>query len=44
MSIQKAADRKKMDKHVLGMPWFVQQFIDYKLPDLSPSTLFRVHS
>ncbi|MNJ49133.1 Tyrosine recombinase XerS [compost metagenome] len=23
------------------MPWFVQQFIDYKLPDLSPSTLLE---
>lgn len=41
MSIQKAADRKKMDERVLGMPWFVQQFIDYKLPDLSPSTLLE---
>lgn len=41
MSIQKIADRKKVDKHVLDMPWFVQQFIDYKLPDLSPSTLLE---
>lgn len=23
------------------MPWFVQQFMDYKLPDLSPSTLLE---
>ncbi|CAM2779519.1 tyrosine recombinase XerS [Paenibacillus sediminis] len=41
MNIQKVLDRKKLDEKVLGMPWFVQQFIDYKLPDLSPSTLLE---
>ncbi|MNS36164.1 Tyrosine recombinase XerS [compost metagenome] len=41
MNIQKISDRKKMDERVLNMPWFVQQFIDYKLPDLSPSTLLE---
>lgn len=41
MNIQKISDRKKLDERVIHMPWFVQQFIDYKLPDLSPSTLLE---
>ncbi|MCM3783823.1 tyrosine recombinase XerS [Neobacillus mesonae] len=41
MHIQKETDRKKLDERVVTMPWFVQQFIDYKLPDLSPSTLLE---
>ncbi|WP_136605886.1 tyrosine recombinase XerS [Paenibacillus dokdonensis] len=41
MNVQKEVDRIKLDDKVLGMPWFVQQFIDYKLPDLSPSTLLE---
>lgn len=41
MNIQKTIDRKKLDERNLLMPWFVQQFIDYKLPDLSPSTLLE---
>lgn len=41
MNVQKEIDRIKLDEKVLGMPWFVQQFIDYKLPDLSPSTLLE---
>ncbi|WP_223066208.1 tyrosine recombinase XerS [Paenibacillus caui] len=41
MNIQKGIDRKKLDEKVVLMPWFVQQFIDYKLPDLSPSTLLE---
>ncbi|MFD1175726.1 tyrosine recombinase XerS [Paenibacillus puldeungensis] len=41
MNIQKSIDRKKLDEKVVLMPWFVQQFIDYKLPDLSPSTLLE---
>ncbi|MDU2241933.1 MAG: tyrosine recombinase XerS, partial [Paenibacillus sp.] len=41
MNIQKAIDRRKLDEKVVYMPWFVQQFIDYKLPDLSPSTLLE---
>src|SRR3954468_3701841 len=41
VNIQKLSDRKKLDEKVLGMPWFVQQFIDYKLPELSPSTLLE---
>ncbi|MCK8486775.1 tyrosine recombinase XerS [Paenibacillus sp. MBLB2552] len=41
MNIQKTIDRRKLDEKVIHMPWFVQQFIDYKLPDLSPSTLLE---
>ncbi|ANS74593.1 integrase [Paenibacillus yonginensis] len=41
MNIQKGIDRGKLDEKVIHMPWFVQQFIDYKLPDLSPSTLLE---
>lgn len=41
MNVQKIADRKKLDEKTVHMPWFVQQFIDYKLPDLSPSTLLE---
>lgn len=41
MNIQKVIDRKMLDEKVVHMPWFVQQFIDYKLPDLSPSTLLE---
>ncbi|WP_068617554.1 tyrosine recombinase XerS [Paenibacillus tuaregi] len=41
MNLQKISDRKKLDEKVIHMPWFVQQFIDYKLPDLSPSTLLE---
>lgn len=41
MSIQKTIDRKKLDERVVRMPGYVQQFIDYKLPDLSPSTLLE---
>lgn len=41
MQIQKETDRRKLDERVVTMPWYVQQFIDYKLPDLSPSTLLE---
>ncbi|WP_054957839.1 tyrosine recombinase XerS [Paenibacillus dakarensis] len=41
MNIQKGIDRSKLDEKAPSMPWFVQQFIDYKLPDLSPSTLLE---
>lgn len=36
MNIQKDIDRARLDEKSPDMPWFVQQFIDYKLPDLSP--------
>ncbi|MGG1880566.1 tyrosine recombinase XerS [Paenibacillus cisolokensis] len=41
MNIQKEQDRVKLDEKSPAMPWYVQQFIDYKLPDLSPSTLLE---
>ena len=37
-NVQKEIDRRKLDDKLPSMPWFVQQFMDYKLPDLSPST------
>ncbi|OPA74618.1 tyrosine recombinase XerS [Paenibacillus selenitireducens] len=41
MNIQKIKDRQELDQKVPLFPWYVQQFIDYKLPDLSPSTLLE---
>ncbi|OWA37392.1 tyrosine recombinase XerS [Saccharibacillus sp. O16] len=41
MSIQKTIDRARLGEKLPEMPGYVQQFIDYKLPDLSPSTLLE---
>lgn len=41
MSIQKNIDRARLGEKLPEMPGYVQQFIDYKLPDLSPSTLLE---
>lgn len=41
MTIQKITDRRKLDEKLPSMPWYVEQFISYKLPDLSPSTLLE---
>ncbi|MEK3787440.1 tyrosine recombinase XerS [Paenibacillus sp. FSL K6-1230] len=41
MNVQKEIDRQKLDEKLPSMPWYVQQFVDYKLPDLSPSTLLE---
>ncbi|WP_379127004.1 tyrosine recombinase XerS [Paenibacillus sp. sgz500958] len=41
MSIQKNHDRLQLEIKLPNMPWYIQQFIDYKLPDLSPSTLLE---
>ncbi|WP_028593708.1 tyrosine recombinase XerS [Paenibacillus assamensis] len=41
MSIQKSKDRARLDEKLPSMPWFVQQYIEFKLPDLSPSTLLE---
>lgn len=41
MTIQKMKDRKHLDQKLPEMPWYIQQFIEYKLPDLSPSTLLE---
>ncbi len=41
MNVQKKKDREELDKHIPGMPWYVEKFINYKLPDLSPSSLLE---
>ncbi|TJY44166.1 tyrosine recombinase XerS [Cohnella pontilimi] len=41
MNIQKIKDREELEKHIPGMPWYVEKFINYKLPDLSPSSLLE---
>lgn len=41
MNVQKVKDRHELEKRTPLFPWFVQMFIDYKLPDLSPSTLLE---
>lgn len=41
MSIQKLRDRSQLEHKLPQMPWYIQQFIEYKLPDLSPSTLLE---
>ncbi|WP_411346966.1 tyrosine recombinase XerS [Paenibacillus sp. WLX2291] len=41
MTIQKINDRRKLEEKLPSMPWYVEQFIGYKLPDLSPSTLLE---
>ncbi|MBB6637031.1 tyrosine recombinase XerS [Cohnella thailandensis] len=41
MNLQKRKDREELDKRVPAMPWYVEKFINYKLPDLSPSSLLE---
>ncbi|MBP1991238.1 tyrosine recombinase XerS [Paenibacillus eucommiae] len=41
MNIIKIKDRNELDKKVVSMPWYVEKFINYKLPDLSPSSLLE---
>lgn len=41
MNIIKVKDREELDKRVPFMPWYVEKFINYKLPDLSPSSLLE---
>ncbi|UHA73591.1 tyrosine recombinase XerS [Paenibacillus sp. 481] len=41
MSIQKAKDRAILNEKIHTLPWYVQQYIEYKLPDLSPSSLLE---
>ncbi|MBC8081106.1 MAG: tyrosine recombinase XerS [Gorillibacterium sp.] len=41
MNIIKAKDREELDKRIPSMPWYVEKFINYKLPDLSPSSLLE---
>lgn len=41
MNILKVKDRQELEKKLPSMPWYVEKFINYKLPDLSPSTLLE---
>ncbi|MEI7026281.1 tyrosine recombinase XerS [Paenibacillus sp. y28] len=41
MNIIKIKDRQELDKRLPSMPWYVDKFINYKLPDLSPSSLLE---
>ncbi|WP_438432537.1 tyrosine recombinase XerS [Gorillibacterium sp. sgz500922] len=41
MNIIKAHDREELEKRIPAMPWYVEKFINYKLPDLSPSSLLE---
>ncbi|AJY77029.1 tyrosine recombinase XerS [Paenibacillus beijingensis] len=41
MNILKQKDRQELDRRVPMMPWYVEKFINYKLPDLSPSSLLE---
>ncbi|RUS47063.1 tyrosine recombinase XerS [Cohnella sp. AR92] len=41
MNLQKKKDREELDRKVPDMPWYVEKFINYKLPDLSPSSLLE---
>lgn len=39
MNIIKQKDREELEARLPAMPWYIEQFINYKLPDLSPSSL-----
>jgi len=41
LNVIKLKDRQELDRRVPAMPWYVEQFINYKLPDLSPSSLLE---
>ncbi|WP_373314390.1 site-specific integrase [Xylanibacillus composti] len=41
MNIIKAADYKLLKEKLPALPWYMQQYIEHKLPDLSPSTLLE---
>ncbi|WP_040948770.1 tyrosine recombinase XerS [Gorillibacterium massiliense] len=41
MNIIKVKDRETLEKKIPEMPWYVEKFINYKLPDLSPSSLLE---
>ena len=41
MNIIKEQDLKLLESRLPSLPWFVEQFIQHKLPDLSPSTLLE---
>lgn len=39
MNILKQKSREELDARLPSMPWYIEQFINYKLPDLSPASL-----
>ncbi|WP_168122628.1 tyrosine recombinase XerS [Paenibacillus sp. HB172176] len=39
MNILKQKERQELDAKLPCMPWYIEQFIQYKLPDLSPASL-----
>src|SRR5690606_11351011 len=41
VNVIKQKDRYELDKKIPYMPWYVEKFINYKLPDLSPSSLLE---
>lgn len=41
MNLLKQKDREELDARLPTMPWYIEQFIQYKLPDLSPSSLLE---
>ncbi|MFF2479510.1 tyrosine recombinase XerS [Paenibacillus sp. NPDC058071] len=41
MNVIKVKDRQELDKRVPKMPWYIEKFVNYKLPDLSPSSLLE---
>lgn len=41
MNIVKQRDRQLIDQKIALMPWYIEKFINYKLPDLSPSSLLE---
>ncbi|MEY4480688.1 MAG: hypothetical protein RLZZ267_1366 [Bacillota bacterium] len=41
MNVTKQHDRHLLDQKIPNMPWYIEKFINYKLPDLSPSSLLE---
>ncbi|MBB6669283.1 tyrosine recombinase XerS [Cohnella nanjingensis] len=41
MNLQKKKDREELEQRIPRMPWYVEKFVNYKLPDLSPSSLLE---
>ncbi|MBW7459642.1 tyrosine recombinase XerS, partial [Paenibacillus sepulcri] len=41
MNVIKLKDRQELDRKTPSMPWYIEKFINYKLPDLSPSSLLE---
>ncbi|MFC0216643.1 tyrosine recombinase XerS [Paenibacillus chartarius] len=41
MNVIKQKDRAELERRLPAMPWYVDRFIQYKLPDLSPSSLLE---